>query len=173
VWEDSFFACISNKTICLLCGYEPSILKKFVIEKHYKGKHFKEYSKYVDQEKFNLIEGLKLVYGENCSLVLDIDNDATSSAKAVTASYSTSHLIAKNSKPFTEGEFVKECLIEAVKSFGNSLTLSEASSIPLSKKTVASRIIHIASSLEEKLKYYWQHAHMSRYVPMKAPIIDT
>lgn len=76
-----------------------------------------------------------------------------SSAKAVTASYAISRLIAKNSKPFTEGEFVKECLIEAVKSFGNSLTLSKASSIPLSRKTVTSRITHIASSIEEKLKY--------------------
>lgn len=60
-WESSFFACIHNKTICLLCGYQPSSVKKFVIQKHYETKH-KEYSTYVDEEKFNLIEGLKLEY---------------------------------------------------------------------------------------------------------------
>ena len=131
MWEDSFFACISNKTICLLCGYQPSVVKKFVIEKHYIRKHFKEYSKYVDEEKFNLIEGLKLVYQEGCNPIFEVDNNASSSAKAVTAPYAMSRHIAKHSKPFTKGEFIKECLIEAVKSFGNLLTLSEASSIPL------------------------------------------
>lgn len=152
IWESSFFACINNKTVCLLCGYQPSVVKKFVIDKHYKSKHVKDYAKYVDQEKFNLIEALKLVYKESRNESSDSDNDTLSSKKATIASYSISHLISKHSKPFTEGEFVKECLIEAVKSFGNSLTLSEAISIPLSKNTVASRINHIASSIEEKLK---------------------
>ena len=61
--------------------------------------------------------------------------------------------IAKYSKPFIEGDFIRECLIEAIKSFSNSLTLAKASSIPLTKKTVASRIHNITCSIEEKLKY--------------------
>ncbi|XP_070171334.1 protein FAM200C-like [Polyergus mexicanus] len=98
-------------------------------------------------------QSLKLVYEEGYSdnTNFEIDNNAVSSEKAVTASYAISHLIAKHSKPFTEGAFVKECLIEAVKSFGNSLTLAEATSIPLNKKTVAARVTHIAYSIEEKL----------------------
>jgi len=72
--------------------------------------------------------------------------------KAVTASYATSLLIAKHSRPFIESDFIKECLIEAVKSFGNSLTLVEVASILLNKKTVAPRIFNIACSEEEKLK---------------------
>ncbi|XP_011172686.3 general transcription factor II-I repeat domain-containing protein 2-like [Solenopsis invicta] len=78
--------------------------------------------------------------------------NATCSVKAVTASYAISNLIAKNSKPFCEGKFIKECLIAAVESFGNSMTIEEAASIPLSDKTVKSRIGDIASSLETKLK---------------------
>ncbi|XP_070170889.1 general transcription factor II-I repeat domain-containing protein 2-like [Polyergus mexicanus] len=99
-------------------------------------------------------QSLKLIYEEGYSdnTNFEIDNNAVSSEKAVTASYAISHLIAKHSKPFTEGEFVKECLIEAVKSFVNSLTLAEATSIPLNKKTVAARVTHIAYSIEEKLK---------------------
>ncbi|KYN03211.1 General transcription factor II-I repeat domain-containing protein 2A, partial [Cyphomyrmex costatus] len=151
-WENNFFACIYNKTICLLCGYEPSVVKKFVIERHYKNKHFNEYFKYVGQEKCNIIEGLKLIYQEGLNSSSSNNNDVTSSIKAVTASYAISLLIAKHSRPFTEGDFIKKCLIEAVKSFGNSLTLAEAASIPLTNMTVASRIHSIASSIEEKLK---------------------
>lgn len=109
----------------------------------------------MNPDKFNIIEALKLVYQESRPIFNNnnLNNDGTFSKKAVTASYTISHLLAKHSKPFTKGAFIKKCLIEAVKSFGNSLSLSEASSIPLSKNTVASRITHITSSIEEKLKY--------------------
>jgi hypothetical protein len=33
----------------------------------------------------------------------------------VKASYALSHLIASNSKPFTDGKFIEECLIETAK----------------------------------------------------------
>jgi len=59
--------------------------------------------------------------------------------------------LQKIPNPF-EGKFIKECIIAAVKSFGNSLTLEEAAGIPLSDKTVKSKIDDIASSLEKKLK---------------------
>jgi len=151
VWEEIFFASIHNKTTCLLCGYQPSVVKKYVLHRHYNIKHSKNYSIYVDKEKSDIIEGLKLTYQEGCSSNSHVDN-ATPSEKALTASYAISNLIAKNSKPFSEGKFIKECIIAAVKSFGNSLTLEEAASIPLSDKTVKSKIDDIASSLEKKLK---------------------
>ncbi|KAG5345717.1 GT2D2 protein, partial [Acromyrmex heyeri] len=95
-------------------------------------------------------KGLKL-YKEDCNSSSYVDN-ATHSIKALTASYAISNLSVKNSKPFCKKKFVKECIIAAVESFGNSLTLEEAASIPLSDKTVKSRIDDIASSLENKLK---------------------
>jgi len=84
----------------------------------------------VDQEKYNLIEGLKLVHQEGCSSISHVDNIISS--KALIASYIIFNLIAKHSKSFTEGQFVKECHIAAVQSFKESLTLQEAANIPLS-----------------------------------------
>lgn len=150
IWQEIYFAYVDNKVTCLLCGYQPSVIKKYCLSRHYISQHSHEYSKYVDEEKSNLIAGLKLVHQEGCSSKCDLDN-ATPSVKALTASYAISNLIAKNSKPFSEGKFIKECLIAAVESFGNSLTLEEAASIPLSDKTVKSRVDDIASSLEQKL----------------------
>jgi len=58
-----------------------------------------------------------------------------------------------------EGQFVKECLIAAVQSFEESLTLQKAASIPLSANTVKSRINCIASSLQEKLKFLLESSY--------------
>ncbi|EFN87141.1 SCAN domain-containing protein 3, partial [Harpegnathos saltator] len=68
------------------------------------------------------------------------------------ASYKISHMIAKHSKPFTDGKFIKDCIIDAVNAFGGSLDIKEASSIPLSVKTVSSRIANIADCIEDKLQ---------------------
>lgn len=171
VWQDIYFACIHNIITCLLCAYQPSLVKKYILQRHYMCKHSQEYSKYVDEEKLNLIEGLKLVYQEGCSSSSHLDN-VTPSVKALTASYAIFNLIAKNSKPYCEGKFIKECLIAAVESFGNSLTLDEVASIPLSDKTVKSRIDDISSSLEKKLKSFYSLALFFRCVLMRAPIID-
>ena len=82
-------------------------------------------------KNFDLIEGLKLVYQEGRTY---IPEEASSVEKARIASYAISHLIAKQGKPFTEGDFVKKCLIEAVKSFGTCITLEDAESIALGRK---------------------------------------
>ncbi|EZA57622.1 General transcription factor II-I repeat domain-containing protein 2B, partial [Ooceraea biroi] len=123
---------ISNRTICLLCGFEPSIIKKFVIDRHFRRCHSVQYSNYSDTEKLNIIEALKLVYQDD----VVSSPPENSSEKPLLASYAISLLIGQNSKPFTDGTFIKNCIIEAVKSFGNSLTIDEAMSIPLSAKTI-------------------------------------
>jgi len=150
VWENIFFAFVCNWTICLLCGYEPSIVKRYILERHYRIKHSAEYSNYTCQGKLNILEGLKLVYQER-----DYQDTLVSNAsqKAVAASYAISFFIAKHSRPFTEGEFIKKCIVETVKCFDNKVTCDEAASIPLSVQTVQRRVNNIASSIEDKLKF--------------------
>jgi len=152
VWEDIFFAFVRNRTICLLCNYEPSVVKKYILERHYRVKHSGEYSKYTAQEKLKILEGLKLVHHEDStyhSLISNADND---DAKTLAASYATSFLIAKHSKSFSDGEFIKKCLIETIKCFDDKLTVEKAASIPLSHQTIGRRISNIAFSIEDKLK---------------------
>jgi len=62
-WGDNFFVFIYNRTVWLLCGYQSSIIKKFMIEKYYKNKHFANCSRYVDEEKFNFKRGIKIKKG--------------------------------------------------------------------------------------------------------------
>ena len=66
-------------------------------------------------------------------------------------SYKISELIAKNSKPFNEGEFIKECLL----TFINLIAPEKKKYIeelPLSRNTVTRRIQEISKDYEEQLK---------------------
>lgn len=123
-----------------------------MIQRHYKNKHSREYAQYVGVERHNLIEGLKLVYYQGHDNVKSDVDDVTLSENALVASYKISQMIAKRSKPFSDGKFIKDCIIEAVNAFGGSLNSKDASSIPLSAKTVASRITNIADCIENKLQ---------------------
>jgi hypothetical protein len=151
-WEDSFFACIANRIVCLLCGFEPTCVKKYVIHRHYECKHSKEYSVYVGHEKSALIAALQLVYQQRFDAMSEVCDNEHIQDKTIRASYAISHLIAKHSRPFTDGVFIKDCIRAAVKAFGNTVTSEDINNIALSRDTVRSRIIIIACFIEEKLK---------------------
>ncbi|KAG5313996.1 GTD2A protein, partial [Acromyrmex insinuator] len=91
-----------------------------------------------NSEKLNVIEGLKLVYQE--------------SNPYKQPSYAVSLLIVQNSEPFIEGVFVKNCIIEAVKAFDNSLAREKAMNIRFSARTVTPRIADISDSIRDKLQ---------------------
>ncbi|XP_028253675.1 general transcription factor II-I repeat domain-containing protein 2 [Parambassis ranga] len=74
----------------------------------------------------------------------------TSRDAATKTSFLISHKIAKNSKPFSEGEFVKECLVDSA-----ALICPDKKGafeqVPLSRRTVTRRIEQIAGNLELQL----------------------
>ncbi|KFM65285.1 General transcription factor II-I repeat domain-containing protein 2, partial [Stegodyphus mimosarum] len=73
------------------------------------------------------------------------------SEAAVHASYVLSELIAKHSKPFTDGDFIKECLMKAgeIVCPGN---VKAFQSISLSRNTVAERVTDLAANLSDQIK---------------------
>ena len=78
----------------------------------------------------------------------------TSRDAATKTSFVISHKIAKNSKPFSEGEFVKECLVDSA-----ALICPEKKAafeqVPLSRRTVTRRIEDIAGILRELSDEDW------------------
>ncbi|XP_066585611.1 general transcription factor II-I repeat domain-containing protein 2B-like [Prorops nasuta] len=98
------------------------------------------HSIYKDDERRNLIEELKLVLKQYSDEPPNLDIAAQTSSFARKASYDISLLIAQRGKPFVDGELIKSCLLKAVNAFGGSLTVDYILQIPLSDKTVASRV---------------------------------
>ncbi|XP_066598827.1 general transcription factor II-I repeat domain-containing protein 2B-like [Prorops nasuta] len=94
------------------------------------------YSIYKDDERRNLIEGLKLVLKQYSDEPPNLDIAAQTSSFARKASYDISLLIAQR----------------AINAFEGSLTVDDVLQNTLSDKTVASRVQVIAGSIEEKFK---------------------
>ena len=104
----SLFTEVRGKAVCLVCGEQ--ILKDYNLSRHYETKHAEKYKNLTETERARTSEALlaKLQKQQGCFTKLHAARDA-----ATQNSFVISHKIAKYSKPFSEGEFVKECLVDS------------------------------------------------------------
>ena len=117
-WEEEYFVVPTikeNLPQCLICMEIISANKKYNIARHYKAHNKANYDKkyprssesrmlYIAELKSNLQHQRKLL------------KTALTETQCVTlATYQISMKIAKYRKPFTEGEFIKECFLDTAK----------------------------------------------------------
>ena len=135
--------------MCLVCGEQVAVFKDYNLCRHYETKHAEKYKNVSDTEKARTSEALlaKLQKQQGLFTKLHTARDA-----ATRTSFVISHKIAKNSKPFTEGEFVKECLVDSA-----ALICPDKKEafekVPLSRRTVTRRVEEIAGNLELQLQH--------------------
>ena len=67
------------------------------------------------------------------------------------ASYEVAKLIAKHSKPFTDGKFVKECLMKIVENICPEKK-QEFANVCLSRNTLARRIEEVSSDIKRQIE---------------------
>ncbi|XP_071059413.1 general transcription factor II-I repeat domain-containing protein 2B-like [Pseudochaenichthys georgianus] len=126
-----------------------AVFKDYNVSRHYETKHAGKYKNLTDAERARTSEALlaKLQKQQGFFTKLHTSRDA-----ATKTSFVISHKIAKNSKPFSEGEFVKECLVDSA-----ALICPEKKAafeqVPLSRRTVTRRIEEIAGNLELQLQH--------------------
>ncbi|XP_063820200.1 general transcription factor II-I repeat domain-containing protein 2-like [Pseudophryne corroboree] len=143
-----FFVEIDDKPVCLVCRESLSVLKEYNIKRHYETKH---------ASKFNHLQGQPRVDKVN-DLQKDLKRQQGTfkrhmeeSEACVKASYVIAEKIAKKTKAFLDGEFVKECLIAAGEILypkNNELFKK----LSLSGVTVARRVEELANDIEGTLK---------------------
>ena len=82
-------------------------MKEYNIQRHYSANH-QDYKACSGQIRKDKVQSLirELSVHQNI-----FTNTNSESEKAVRASFAISKLIAKKYKPFTDGEFIKECVI--------------------------------------------------------------
>lgn len=102
--EDFFFIAFNNKALCVICKKTVTDFKKFNISRHY-SIHESEYGQYTGEERRRKLLDLKQIFLSDQSPL--VENTSHSAECAVRASYEVATLIAKHSKPFSEGEFIK------------------------------------------------------------------
>ncbi|GCC40124.1 hypothetical protein chiPu_0024099 [Chiloscyllium punctatum] len=143
------FTEIGGKAVCLVCGAQVAVFKDYNLNRHYVTKHAEKYNNLSDQERVRESGALraKLPNQQRLFTKLHISRDA-----AVKTSYVISHKIARNSKPFSDGEFIKECFLDSAELI--CLEKKEAfENVPLSRCTVMRRIGDIARNLELQLQH--------------------
>lgn len=67
-----------------------------------------------------------------------------------TASYLVPHMLAKRNKPFSDGEFVQECMIQVINVVCPELK-GKIESVSLSRRTVVRQMVYTAENLRDRL----------------------
>lgn len=110
-WEtEYFFVMVKEKCCCLICNASVSLPKKGNLEPHYNAFHRSKFD--VD---FPVKSGIRKLKLEELKAKLASQQQllVKSNSHSNNATMSSFNLIAKKCKPFTEGEFVKECFLAA------------------------------------------------------------
>ncbi|XP_018578443.1 general transcription factor II-I repeat domain-containing protein 2A-like, partial [Anoplophora glabripennis] len=151
-WTESFaFICNSEGLpTCLICHEKLAHNKKSNLERHFTKKHIQFASKYpAGEERKKAVDELQKQKQQSSSM---LSNWTQSTSNVNLASFAISLEIAKKGKPFTDGEYVKDCFIRAseelFRDFKNKPEiLKKIKDLPLSAKTVQDRIAKMSSNV--------------------------
>ncbi|XP_037774968.1 general transcription factor II-I repeat domain-containing protein 2-like [Penaeus monodon] len=138
----------NGKPVCLVCSQQVSVLKEYNLRRHYETLHAEKYKNLQGQQRLEKVNELLTALKKQQSVFSRSReiNDA-----AVKASYLIANEIALASKPFSEGEFVKTCMLKAAETVCPDKRQA-FENISLTRNTVADRISDLAEDLDSQLK---------------------
>lgn len=144
---DYFFIEQNGKPTCLICLEKVAVNKVANIRRHYMTHHFGNFKKITGESRRDEVKQLKSKFEKQTSFFTKKRSECEANTRA---SYEVSRLIAEKMKPFTDGEFVKQCLMTVV-----DIVCPEKkslfSSISLSGRTVSRRIEEMSSDVKSCL----------------------
>ncbi|GFT51329.1 SCAN domain-containing protein 3 [Trichonephila clavipes] len=151
-WTKSFaFICNSDgPPTCLICDEKLAHNKKSNLERHFITKHTQFASKYPASEKQKkAVDELQKQKQQSSSV---LSNWTQSTSNVNLASFAALLEISKKGKPFTDGEYIKDCFIRASEELFRDFkskpeTLKNIKDFPLSAKTVQDRIAKMSPNV--------------------------
>jgi hypothetical protein len=154
IWENDYFhIMVNNKLTCLICKNSSKVIKGFNVKRHYSEQH-SEYDNFTGELRKPKILALKKDLSAQQHFFKSSMEQAPNIVKA---SFLVSNLIAKKLKPYSDGEFVKECMISVI----NAICPEKGKligNVSLSRQTITRRISDIASRnveiLRQKIKQF-------------------
>jgi hypothetical protein len=151
-WKLKYFCIARNDSaVCLICNFSTSVFKEYNVKRHYLTCHKDWNEKYPPD---SMIRTQKLT---QCAAVLNQQQRHFMKAKSkseafTTASYKIAWKVAVSSKPFIDGELIKECMNIACETLypDKPEIKQKMSKIPLSRNTVADRIHDCSLNVREQ-----------------------
>ncbi|XP_068118264.1 general transcription factor II-I repeat domain-containing protein 2-like [Hyperolius riggenbachi] len=145
---DYFFIQCKERAVCLLCQESVAVFKDYNLRRHYETRHKDKYDCLVGQVRKDKILKLKNLLSTQQNTFVKQKQLNISSLRA---SFHVAKLIARTGKPFTEGEFVKECLLSVAKEVCPEKT-DLFNTVSLSAPTITRRIEEMGDNLHQHLQ---------------------
>ncbi|XP_029656889.1 general transcription factor II-I repeat domain-containing protein 2-like [Octopus sinensis] len=114
LWELKYFFAkdeLKQKAYCLICHEHLSVMKEYNIRRHYETNHAPIYSKYTGKLREDKVESLKRTLQIQQGL---IKKNFENNENVTRAGYEITKIISQHGKPFSDGMYIKNCIIEAV-----------------------------------------------------------
>ena len=100
---------IASKPVCLICGSNVAVINEFNLRRDYEPKHQDKLKDLNTQPKKKKVKEFK----KNLAFQWTFFTKAKSQSEAaVKASFIVAEKVAKLARPFTEGAFLKKCMIK-------------------------------------------------------------
>lgn len=147
IWtEKYFFVWSHNKVVCLICKNSVAIAKEYNVKRHYETQH-PTFTKFTGELRKQKMLSLKReLIGQQAMFTKPIQDSET----ATEVSYEISRMIAKRSRPFNDGDFVKECIEIAAKKMCPEAA-KKFEKIQLNRMTIQRRIMSLSGNIAEQL----------------------
>lgn len=147
-WTEDYFVVEQFGGVsCLICQEAIAVQKEYNIKRHYSTKHASKFDSIVGQARSDRISSLKQSVVSQQSF-FKVANQSSEAATKV--SFLIAEAIAKKGKPFSDGEFVKDCL----KMFTDLVCPDKnclVENISLSHQTLARRVDDLSANIESNL----------------------
>ena len=145
-WTDKyFFIASAEKVLCLICKKSTPVMKDYNLKRHFEKNH-KTYQQLVGEKRTQKIEKLQK---EFVAQQLMFKKSNQESQESTHASYVVAYEIAKRGKPFSEGEFVKDCTLKVAEIVCPD-TQRAFQNVRLSRMTIT--VEEIGSDINDQLK---------------------
>ncbi|XP_060119664.1 general transcription factor II-I repeat domain-containing protein 2-like [Heteronotia binoei] len=147
-WRSLYFCVeLNGKPTCLICSQQISVAKKYNVQRHYETHHAGEYNEYSGEVREEKVCEFEQSLKEH---ELIFQRLYQMNEGAVKASYLIAHELAVSSKPFSEGELIKKCMVMAAEAVCPDLQQGFAN-IDLSRSMVEERIYELSENLHTQL----------------------
>jgi len=143
---------VKGKALCVLCS-ESVVCRTSSVKRHYETKHEWLLEKSEAEQQEYIARELKHKKMQSNNFV----KFTQSSSNLVAASFEISKIIAKHGKPLSDGDYIKESLLECAPSLFDDFSnkdkiIQRIKDMPISRNTVKERIMKLESNVKDQLK---------------------
>ena len=148
-WTKKYFMQHFNGTaLCLICRESVTVMKDYNCKRHYETKHAATFDDVKGEARKNKIDQLvKRLSSEQKFFTKKVNENKT----FVRAGCAVAQIIARSSRPFTDGDFVKDCMQAICKEVCPEKT-DLFNKVPLSRMTIQRRVVDLSNDVCEQLR---------------------